>query len=225
MRGAQLLSPHRARRGAVRAHDGRIETDAPDVMWGTDGTRVETAEEGSGVDLHRRGALERRGDGLARHPEGRPLRGGRGAAQGLSLRMDHGTQYTSEHFLNELRFWSLTPGFGYVAEPETNGVAERFNRTLKAQVIRGRVFRDAAELRAAVGGFIDRYNASLAAGEERLPEPHREEGTHPGTIGGIAKLLVQITGCDSQIGIGMIWRSRERVRTYSSEDGAWEILC
>jgi len=74
--------------------------------------------------------------------------------------MDHGTQYTSEHFLNELRFWSLTPSFGYVAEPETYGVAERFNRTIKAQVIRGRVFRDAAELRAAVGGFMDRYNAS-----------------------------------------------------------------
>jgi putative transposase len=44
MRGAQLLSPHRARQGHVRAHDGRIVTDAPDVMWGTDGMRVETVE-------------------------------------------------------------------------------------------------------------------------------------------------------------------------------------
>ena len=29
---------------AGRAHDGRIVTDAPDVMWGTDGMRVETVE-------------------------------------------------------------------------------------------------------------------------------------------------------------------------------------
>ncbi|MDO9020857.1 MAG: hypothetical protein Q8S73_34480, partial [Deltaproteobacteria bacterium] len=42
MRGAQLLSPHRARQGHVRAHDGRIVTDEPNVMWGTDGMRVET---------------------------------------------------------------------------------------------------------------------------------------------------------------------------------------
>lgn len=175
MRGAQLLSPHRARQGAVRAHDGRIVTDAPDVMWGTDGMRVETVEDGwvwiftavehwngevMGWHVTGKGdrfaALEPLRQGLVRLGRGV----GRGAARGLSLRMDHGTQYTSEHFLNELRFWSLTPSFGYVAEPETNGVAERFNRTLKAQVIRGRVFRDAAELRAAVGEFIDRYNAS-----------------------------------------------------------------
>ncbi len=172
MRGAQLLSPHRAPQGEVRAHDGRIVTDAPDVMWGTDGMRVETVEgwvwifvavehwNGEVMGWHvtakgdRFAALEPLRQGLVRLGRGV----GRGAARGLSLRMDHGTQYTSEHFLNELRFWSLTPSYGYVAEPETNGVAERFNRTLKAQVIRGRVFRDAVELRAAVGEFIDRYN-------------------------------------------------------------------
>lgn len=149
-------------------------TDAPDVMWGTDGMRVETVEDGwvwiftavehwngevMGWHVTAKGdrfaALEPLRQGLVRLGRGV----GRGAARGLSLRMDHGTQYTSEYFLNELKYWSLTPSFGYVAEPETNGVAERFNRTLKAQVIRGRVFRDAAELRAAVGEFIDRYNA------------------------------------------------------------------
>ena len=43
-------------------------------------------------------------------------------------------------------------------EPESNGVAERFNRTLKEQVIYGRIFRNLEEVRAAVGEFIERYN-------------------------------------------------------------------
>ena len=35
----------------------------------------------------------------------------------------------------------------FVAEPQTNGVAERFNRTLKEQIIHGRIYRNIAELR------------------------------------------------------------------------------
>src|SRR5450759_3852333 len=46
MREHGLLSPRRARQGKGIEHDGRITTDAPDLMWGTDGTRVQTAEEG-----------------------------------------------------------------------------------------------------------------------------------------------------------------------------------
>ena len=46
MREHNLLSPHRVRTGAGASHDGTITTDAPDLMWGTDGTRVMTVEEG-----------------------------------------------------------------------------------------------------------------------------------------------------------------------------------
>jgi len=37
-------------------------------------------------------------------------------------------------------------------------VAERFNRTLKEQVIHGRLFRNLEEVRQAVTEFRDRYN-------------------------------------------------------------------
>ena len=43
--------------------------------------------------------------------------------------------------------------------PQTNGVAERFNRTLKEQIIHGRIYRNIAELRNAVRGFVEQYNA------------------------------------------------------------------
>ena len=46
MRAQGLLSPHRGRQGEMQAHEGTIVTSAPDVMWGTDGVRVFTAEDG-----------------------------------------------------------------------------------------------------------------------------------------------------------------------------------
>jgi transposase InsO family protein len=48
------------------------------------------------------------------------------AARWLALRMDHGSQYLSDHFLNQLKFWGIDPSFAFVVEPQTNGVAERF---------------------------------------------------------------------------------------------------
>jgi len=80
------------------------------------------------------------------------------AARGLALRMDHGTQYLSDHFQNQIKFWGIAPSFAFLEQPQTNGVAERFFRTLKEQVIYGQVFRTAEEVRQAVGKFIERYN-------------------------------------------------------------------
>jgi transposase InsO family protein len=82
----------------------------------------------------------------------------RGAGHGLSLRLDHGSQYIADDFLHQIRAWSITPSFAFVREPETNGVAERFIRTLKEQAIYGRVFRDLEELRSAVEAFVELFN-------------------------------------------------------------------
>ena len=83
---------------------------------------------------------------------------GADAGRGLALRMDHGRQYTADDFLNQIKFWGVAPSFAFVAEPQTNGVAERFNRTLKEQAIYGRIFKDVESVRAAVSEFKDRYN-------------------------------------------------------------------
>ena len=45
------------------------------------------------------------------------------AARGLALRMDHGSQYLSDHFTNQIKFWGIQPSYAFVAEPQTNGVA------------------------------------------------------------------------------------------------------
>ena len=53
----------------------------------------------------------------------------------------------------------MTPGYAFVAEPETNGVIERLSRTLKEQAIHGRVFQTIDEVRDAVRAFAARDNA------------------------------------------------------------------
>jgi len=105
-------------------------------------------------------ALQPVAQGLARHFGGVTADAGRG----LSLRMDNGTQYVSEHFRNQVRFWGVEASYAFIEQPQTNGVAERFFRTLKEQIIYGRVYRTVAELREAVETFIDLYN------EHWLPE-------------------------------------------------------
>jgi putative transposase len=174
MRENQLLSPHRVPKGAPSLHDGRITTDAPNVMWGTDGARVATVEDGyvwifvavehwstECVGFHvckegtRYAALEPIAMGLQRifgstHVD---------VARGLAVRHDHGTQYVSDHFQRQLRFWGIAPSYAFVGEPQTNGVAERFIRTMKEQVIHGRIYRNIEELRRAVAAFVERYNA------------------------------------------------------------------
>ena len=173
MRENNLLSPYRGRRGNPRLHQGEIITQAPNLMWGTDGAKVFTVEEGWGwifvavehwnaecMGWHvcklgtRFAALEPISQGLRTTAGSVAADAGRG----LSLRMDHGTQYLSDHFQNQLKYWGISPSFAFIEQPQTNGVAERFNRTLKEQVIYGRVFQNLEEVRTAVRRFVDTYN-------------------------------------------------------------------
>jgi transposase InsO family protein len=173
MREHHLLSPYRRPQGEPERHDGVIGTDAPNVMWGTDATKVFTLEENYGwifvavehwnaecVGVHvcktgdRFAALEPVAQGIHRAFGTTE----RDAARGLSLRMDHGSQYTSDHYQNQLHWWGVAPSFAFLQEPETNGVAERFIRTLKEQALYGRAFRTLEEVRQAVRAFVERYN-------------------------------------------------------------------
>ncbi|MEX3606742.1 MAG: integrase core domain-containing protein [Burkholderia sp.] len=67
-------------------------------------------------------------------------------------------KYTSDDFRAQIKFWGITPSYAYVAEPQTNGVAERFNRAMKEPAIHGRLFKNVEEVRAAGVAFKDRYN-------------------------------------------------------------------
>ena len=65
----------------------------------------------------------------------------------------------ADHFQKQIRFWGMAPSYAFVAEPETNGVIERLFRTLKEQIVHGRIFQTIDEVRDAVRAFAVRYNA------------------------------------------------------------------
>jgi len=77
---------------------------------------------------------------------------------------------------NQVRYWGISPSFAVVSEPEPNGVAETFNRTIKEQVIYGGVFRNIEDLRTAIADFINKYNQQWLIESWAIARPHRPDG-------------------------------------------------
>jgi putative transposase len=173
MREAHLLSPHRARIGKAKKHDGRIVTDKPNDMWATDAVKIWTEEDGwvwyFGVADHWNSEclgwhVAKRGDRYAAMEALRQaVRSGCGGllpeiARGISLRPDHGSVFTAKEYRNEARYWGFGFSYSLVGEPETNGVEEMFYRTMKEQCIHGQIFKNVEEVREAISSFVDDYN-------------------------------------------------------------------
>ena len=85
---------------------------------------------------------------------------GRGIAAGLSVRHDHGSQYMSRAFQDELHFLGIASSPAFVRAPEGNGCAERFIRTLKENLLWVRTFDTVEELRVALLQFRETCNAT-----------------------------------------------------------------
>ena len=163
-----LQAPQRAGHAhGPKAHDGTITTEAPDVMWGTDMTATVTVAEGPAfvfvavdhctaecIGLHaaKRGtrfeALEPIRQGIRERFGGI----GEGVARGLRLR------HLADDFQQEVAFFGIESSPSFVREPEGNGVAERFIRTLKENLLWVRSFATIEELRLALLAFKRTYN-------------------------------------------------------------------
>jgi len=168
-----LLAPHRAVQTRTKIHDGTIITDRINEMWGTDMTQTVTTDEGKAyvfvavehanseiVGIHAAGSANR-------FEALEPLRQGVNrcfgsiapdVARGLKLRHDHGSNYMSEDFQAEIKCLGIQASPSFVREPEGNGVAERFIRTLKENLLWVRTFSTIEELRTALIEFARHYN-------------------------------------------------------------------
>ena len=71
-----------------------------------------------------------------------------------------GPQYRSAHFTGSLAWLGISDHPAFLGEPETNGCAERWIRTLKEQCLWVQLHDTVEQLRQAVAGFVDRYNSS-----------------------------------------------------------------
>lgn len=183
-----LLAPHRAGRPEPRAHDGAIGTTAVDVMWGTDMTETVTVKEGRTRVLvavgHRSGecagnhaarsgnrfeALEPGRQGILRHFG----RIGKGVAPSLSLRHDHGSNHMSRDFQDETAFPGIESSPSFVRQPEGNGAAERFIRTLEENFLWVHTFDAIEELRRGLQEFVAHYNATWLGARHGYRTPNQ----------------------------------------------------
>jgi putative transposase len=192
MRAAGLLAPTRlGRPHGPKAHDGTIIPDRPDAMWGTDATSCLTGEgsatiflvvdhytaECVGLHAARRGtrfeALEPLRQGVHAHFGAYREQ----AAAGLRLRHDHGSQFLSDLYQGELRFLGIASSPAFVREPEGNGCAERFVRTLKEQLLWLERFATVEDLRQALLAFMQRYNREWLIGRHGHRSPAEVRAT------------------------------------------------
>ncbi len=146
MREAQLLAPSRTLAKPENPHTGTIITARPNEIWASDHTLTATVEEGAVtvfvavdhcttecVGLHaakkatRFEALEPLRQGVRDYCGGFRA----GAAAGIRNRHDHGSQYMSDDYQNEIAFLGTASSPSFVRQPECNGCVERFIRTLK----------------------------------------------------------------------------------------------
>ena len=172
LREAGLQGLHSPPRRPDRAHKGMIVTKRVDTVWGTDMTQIKTLEgpayvfvavdhcsselvgHHASLSATSREALEPVRMAVSRHMGGF----GAGVADGLALRHDNGSNYISEEFQSEIAFFGIESSRSFVRQPQGNGVAELFIRTLKEQSLHGRVFETLEELRRELDQFAQRYN-------------------------------------------------------------------
>jgi putative transposase len=176
MRENHLLSPYRIDRKVDKhEHDGKIITDFPNVMWATDGKKFWIEGAGwhwfFGVIEHFNSEIlswhiAKKGNRFAAlEPVRSAVRKqfgsvGKDVCRGmkLQLRSDHGTQYDSADFMNEMKFLGLEMSKAFVRSPECNGVIERFHRTLEEQVFAINIFTSFEEAYNKINQFINDYN-------------------------------------------------------------------
>jgi len=149
MRANGLLAPHRVGRTEAKPHDGTIITGKVNEMWGTDMTQTITIREGTAnvfvaVEHSNSEVVGIHASRSANRFEAlEPVRQGvhrcfgaiaPGVARGLKLRHDHGSNYMSGDFQDEIECLGIEASPSFVREPEGNGVAERFIRTSHGEV-------------------------------------------------------------------------------------------
>ena len=218
-----LLAPHRVGRTETKPHDGMIITDKVNEMWGTDMTQTTTIREGRAnvfvavehansevVGIHASRSANR-------FEALEPVRQGvhrcfgaiaPGVARGLKLRHDHGSNYMSGDFQDEIECLGIEASPSFVREPEGNGV-RAFIRTLKENLLWVRTFDTIEELRSALVDLpLATTKPGSSPGTAIAPQPRCEPSglirTPFDLAGGMA---VRSAGCVA-VGTGCIWSPR-----------------
>lgn len=140
---------------------------APDVRWVGDMTEIPTGD-GKLYLATVEDLFSRRlpGFAMSEHPDAAlacaaittavAVRGG--DVRGVIFHSDRGSTYTADAFTSLCARLGITQSMGRVGSCFDNAAAESFFSTLEHELLCRHSFATRAEARAAVAGFIDRYN-------------------------------------------------------------------
>lgn len=92
-------------------------------------------------------------------------------SQNLKLRVDHGTQFDSKIFEAELLFLGIEKSSAFVRSPQSNGVIERFHRTIKEQLLLDHTIMGIEDVKQKIATFVDRYNQKWLLHRLKLRSP------------------------------------------------------
>lgn len=177
--------------GSSRIHDGTLITDAPDVVWGTDGKKFFTRRDGwcwlfdvidhfnseivgyNVVKYGDRFEATRAVQNAVTHRFGNL---DKDSAQSLVIRSDRGSQYTSEYYTKSMDHLGIEVSHTWSRSPESNGIIERFHRTIDEQLFSLLDFETLEDADKAIGEFIERYNGEWIL--ERLGYLSPNEALH-----------------------------------------------
>jgi len=175
MSEANLLC-HQIKRDCVNTnpHNGSITTNRPNELWGMDVKEFKTKM----GKIYFMGVIDHFNSGImgwhmnTKHKSAQVMQALRNAVQnefgetfknvcqnaGLSLRIDHGSEFDSKAFDKELLFLGIRKSSSYIRSPQCNGIIERFHKTLKEQLINIYVVEDLESAKTIMAEFIERYN-------------------------------------------------------------------
>jgi transposase InsO family protein len=110
----------------------------------------------------------------ARKAEGHPVGAGK-----LIHHSDHGSQYTSVHYGEQLAHAGITPSFGSIGDALDNALAESINGLYKAECVeQDGPFRDLGDVELATAGWVGWYNKDRLHSALDYATPNQYEQTH-----------------------------------------------
>jgi putative transposase len=128
------------------------------------------------------------GSGLAQQALEMALRE-RQPQQGLVHHSDRGVQYVCGEYVKQLESCGITISMSRPGNPYDNAWAESFMKTLKAEEVNGRAYRNFEHAKSCIGTFIDEiYNQQrLHSALDYCSPAEFETGLMPGALGSAGK--------------------------------------
>lgn len=173
MQERNMLNATSGGTGSSRLHDGTLITDAPNIMWGADGKKFFTRQDGwcwlfdvidhfnseiIGHNVVKRGDRFEATRSVQNAIVNRYGKLDKDVCKNLIVRSDRGSQYTSRYYRHTMNHLGIEPSYTWARSPESNGVIERFHRTIEEQVFRMHDFETIEEAEKVISDFIVRYN-------------------------------------------------------------------